>query len=287
LASGSGRNEYVLFRNFSVKELPWCSPKDSPVRRHPSSSPSDDGGDDDDNSTSATNRRELQFGVVAAQTNKTRIIGVNGKLPFANPITRDRRIFESLTSGRILIIGRKTFSEDQVGDLNHIRHAKHCIVITQTIRSIEELLSNTRTASTINTMNDDTFKVATSFEEALQVASELIPNIHIDEDDNKNNNSSSTSSSSSSSSLLCWVAGGERLYEEALKHSSVSELHLSTVDVRLPCLQTNADVVSKFPAKYRWDHNFKLLSEQTFDETETEPSFVYSIYKRLERNKPR
>jgi dihydrofolate reductase len=207
-------------------------------------------------------------------------------LPFANPITRDRRIFESLTSGRILIIGRKTFSEDPSGNFNHIRHAKHCIVITQTIRSIEELLSTTitTTATTINTLNDDTFKVATSFEEALQVASELIPNIQNDKDDKINNLSSS---SSSSSSLLCWVAGGERIYEEALKHRSVSELHLSTVDVRLPCLQTNADVVSKFPAKYLWDHNFKLLSEQMFDESETEPSFVYSIYKRLERNKPR
>ena len=131
------------------------------------------------------------------------------------------------------------------------------------------------------TIPDDMFRVASSFEEALKLASDLIKNIQQKEDDNND----SSSSSSSSSSLLCWVAGGGRIYEEALKHRSVSELHLSTIDIVVD-IQKN-DMVSHFPAKYRWDHNFNLLSEQNFEETETEPSFVYSVYKRLERNKPR
>jgi dihydrofolate reductase len=268
-------------RNFSVKELPWCAPKDSPVRRHPSSSSNGNDGNNYKAEKATIKAGEFKFGIVAAQAKKTRIIGIGGKLPFNVP--RDRKIFEALTKNRIVIIGRNTFQEQSSSfecggrhNLNHVRHAKHCIVVSKTIQSLDEL---TKTVNNDHEDEKDMLKLASSFEGALEVAAELIQQEKKDVGNDDSNDLSF---------LLCWVAGGERLYEEALKHKSVSELHLTTIDVDFDDTVTKLDnKVAKFPAKYRWDHNFELLSEEEFPQTSTEPRFVYSMYKRLVRDKPR
>lgn len=57
-----------------------------------------------------------KFGIIAALT-KDGIIGTNGKLPWAS-IAQDRDHFVNTTRNKILIVGRKTFAdEDQTGSL--------------------------------------------------------------------------------------------------------------------------------------------------------------------------
>src|SRR5210317_2225901 len=78
--------------------------------------------------TTKSNFHRPYFGIVAA-VSKNGVIGVNGSLPSWN-IPQDRNHFVNLTRNKILIVGRKTFSEDKSG--NHINHVRVCIVISKT-----------------------------------------------------------------------------------------------------------------------------------------------------------
>jgi hypothetical protein len=56
-------------------------------------------------------------------------------------------------------------------------------------------------------------------------------------------------------------------FEETLKHKSAAELHLSVANVNVDISSILMEKVARFPAKYRWDHSFELISSTVFDES--------------------
>ena len=262
------------------------------------------------------------FGIVAAMCaplnrnntmNNDGIIGVNGKLPW-DSLSTDRKIFEFLTRDRILIVGRRTLLNERDGNLDHVRHAKHCIVVSKSLSSSKEDPRRI-TGNKLEDGNlEDFLKVASSLDEALDLARDLateLDNNNVDsgkglvafkdfmhyadsEKSDSNNNRKPIPSflSSNAGNLQCWVAGGEQLYEEALQHRSALELHLSVVDVEVDVSSRDVAHVAMFPPKHRWDHNYELFKKTFFpikssntktkqDPKPPEPSFVYHIYKRI------
>jgi dihydrofolate reductase len=353
-------------RYFSVKELSWCAPKDSPVRRRSRQQrekEQNDGPATTSTSTSTStsminneghsNNKKFKlpidhFGIVAAMCSPTTtnisknnnssgtIIGINGKLPWEY-LPTDRMIFERLTRNRILIVGRRTLLEERKGNLDHIRHAKYCIVVSKSILSLDTieptappvLLDKDKDKDDDEDDDDQCIlKLARSFEDAVQLARELSiemnneknniekytefdlenDNYNDNYNDNDNNNDNDNDKKqipsllSSSYNIQCWVAGGEKLYEEALKHKSASELHISVVDMEIDLTSTAVTNVTRFPSKYRWDHNYEKISEtrlpfsfsssppsgaavaiEKHEEKRNEPNFNYHIYKRIIR----
>ena len=244
------------------------------------------------------------FGIVAAvctpnsPARSEGIIGVNGKLPWGS-LPSDREIFERLTRDRVIVLGRKTLLNERDGDLDHVRHAKHCIVVSE---SISSLGSDPRL---IRPHNDLGFlKLARSLEEALDLARELATEsdnqirdgkIQQEGDNEMNGIDSENPPLSSNNHIRCWVAGGERLYEEALQHRSALELHLSVIDMEIDLTASDFAHVAMFPARHRWLQNYDLASTTSFSgagaesndtgkpsqDENPEPSFDYRIYKRI------
>ncbi|KAG7349092.1 dihydrofolate reductase [Nitzschia inconspicua] len=210
-------------------------------------------------------------------TATSRIIGIAGMLPWKS--TMDRKLFQNLTNDRILIVGRKTLQEEQNRSLGHVRHAKFCIVVSTTVSNVEDLMTVPSIDGSKSDQDWIKLRVAASLDEALDMARQLQDDI---------DHSEIVIDSNRPSNLNCWVAGGERLFEEALKHPSASELHLSVVDVDVNIDNVPMEQVARFPAKYRWDHNYKETSCQRFDETSVpseEPTFTYHVFERIQRNK--
>ena len=176
---------------------------------------------------------------------------MNGGIPWRQP--EDRKIFKDLTRDGILIIGRKTLEEHT--NLVHINHARHCIILS---RSTEDLgLAGIPCKTELHHVR--------SFLEALDLAREL---------DNQDDEQPDTSRG-----LKCWVAGGERVYTEALRHPSAKELHLSIVDLDIDLGDAKDRAV--FPAKYRWDNVFQQVSQTRFPPGDGSPGFSYTVYHRF------
>jgi dihydrofolate reductase len=270
-------------RQFSVKELPWCSSSDSPNhRRHAATTSARTNGPkakEEHHHTTNENKTIFQpiekFGIVAAMAAHNRVIGLHGALPWKSPT--DRNLFKTLTKDRILIVGRKTLQEEQQQSLGHVRHTKYCIVVSTTTSNLDELLKG---PASERDQDWHKLKLAGSLDEALDMARRLEKYVDCANDEGYD---------SPRSDLKCWVAGGERLFDEALKHSSVSEIHLSTVHVDVDITNVPLDHVARFPAKYRWDHNYQELFSKLFDESSiqsSEPTFTYQVYKRIQRSLP-
>jgi dihydrofolate reductase len=292
----------------AVKELPWCAAKDSPNRRqrqdstnikHKVMNTNNDDDDENDNETvspstpldlinknteNTTNTKQAniisQFGIVAAMDRKTNIIGMNGKLPWCIP--NDRTYFKQLTAGRILVIGKNTFYETP--NWMHIIHAKYCIVLSKTLTM--ECVQETFHLKTIG--KDSNFlHIARSFPEALEIANSLL--------DTGPNQDCRRHSYDDNTSYECWIAGGQRVYEEAIAHKSAKVLHLTLVDDSTNSNSFNSNttsssenesittpVVAQFPAKYRWDRTFQLKSQselyQQIDNFGHAISFTHTVY---------
>ena len=100
-----------------------------------------------------------KFGIVVAVA-KNGVIGIDGGIPWRVP--NDRKIFKSLTTGKILVIGKRTFEEH--ADLVHVNHTRACIVVS---RSTNTLNIDESKAP------DTSFQLATSLDEALELANTL------------------------------------------------------------------------------------------------------------------
>jgi dihydrofolate reductase len=194
-----------------------------------------------------------RFGIVAAMSTN-RVIGMDGGIPWRLP--EDRKLFKSLTNQGILIIGKRTFDEHP--NLAHVNHTKYCIVVSNSTKSLDDDKNNAP-----NTM----LKLVKSLPDALSLAKELDESLEKKIDDDCD--------------LQCWVAGGERMYLEALQHPSAAEIHLSVVDREISL--TQGKDLALFPSKYRWDHKFEEASETAYPGTDTFPSFTYFVYKRNKR----
>ncbi|KAL7430261.1 hypothetical protein ACHAXH_004267 [Discostella pseudostelligera] len=119
--------------------------------------------------------KQPTFGIIAALT-KDGVIGIDGVLPWKlrmqdapTNISLDRDRFVALTSNKILILGRRTFAdEDPTGE--HVKHARLCIVVSKTM-NLSDLVVVKR-----NNEVGPTVMLARSFDEALDTASnELFP----------------------------------------------------------------------------------------------------------------
>mgnify|MGYP005841968235 CR=1 FL=1 len=263
-------------RFFAVRELPWCAPKsssnrnsDSTKRAEPKNGPEDKDKDKDKNKQ--TIPAIERFGVVAAMA-RNRVIGLNGNIPWTR-CAQDRTIFKDLTRNGILIIGRHTYEEEPMQ--RHIDHTKFCIVISKTLQQGDIVIPS-------NNPMDTQIKVAKSLPEALVIAKDIADENYTEE-----------TSDYSSGNIICWVAGGQRIYEEALRHISATQVHLTTmsfdVDIksaREESLKENKPLRSAmFPSKHNWDRPFKKVSEKELicdkDDPENSVKFTYEVYERV------
>lgn len=241
-------------RNFSVKELSWCAPKNSVSHRAAAIAKTTDDGEHKASDHKPINR----FGIIAAVSAcKNRVIGKDGVIPWPR-ISEDRKLFKELTRQSILVIGRKTLEECRIlGEgkyLVHVNHTKHCIVISKTLDNLDEYELE---------KDQCDIRLVRSFPEALALARQLV------DKENKQGDEFGT--------INCWIGGGERIFEESLRHPSAAELHLSHVHVDIEL--TRGTSFSQFPAKYRWDHRFKEVSQTDYPATSSSPSFTYTIYR--------
>jgi len=201
---------------------------------------------------------------------KDGIIGIDGKLPWKLP--QDRRAFKDLTRGKVLVIGRKTL-EELSGSTAHIRHAAHTIVIS----------------GTMDEGNDNAYgaHVVRSLPDALALARELVQS-HAAEKGalDVQNDQIISSDSETALTIGCWVAGGERVYEQALVHPSADRLHLTVVDMEVlgsgvDGTRVDPKSVARFPVKYRWDNRFRLISQQNRVDETSGISYCEYVYRRI------
>ncbi|CAB9530876.1 Dihydrofolate reductase [Seminavis robusta] len=313
---GSTREQWqsamtIPYRYFSVKELPWCAPKNSPNRKntnHQSRKKDDRTNQGQPTKAATTAHSDLpepidKFGIVAAMS-QNRIIGRNGQIPWPR-CPQDREIFKNLTRDKLLIIGRRTFQEEPL--LRHIHHVRWCIVVTASSKSITSLFQDKQQYTDGN--EDDPqymyhpyapqtqLQVAPSLPHALGLAREILLEEQqttasaIGKIDNQQR-----PQNTNMEELHCWVAGGERLYEEGLKHPSAQEVHLTTMHLTVDVhnnsnpaenglAATSVNQLAMFPAKHRWDRPFKQVKKEEgggpSDEAPESPYFTYEIYKRM------
>jgi dihydrofolate reductase len=236
---------------------------------------------------------------------RNRVIGIHGGLPWQH-LPKDRKIFQALTTNKILILGRKTFFEQHpttttttTTSLDHIRHARCCIVVSSSMTRI-----GLETAQPYAPTTE--LKLARSLSEALELAQAMTSTFKKEEEKEEEE---VTGILGISSPIDCWVVGGQGLYEEALLVSSSStqqqqpgasavvEVHLSVVDLDIPetTVQDNDDDdcrrIARFPDPLRWKDQFEQVSKVEFP-PETEmmngseknvivPGFTYYYYKRM------
>ena len=229
-----------IWKRTYVRGLDWCNPDSSGLKKRWSEG---DPGACRHIPTPKKNAPD-KIGVVAA-ISKNRVIGVCGELPWDIP--EDRKHFEALTSGKILIIGRRTFGEREDGA--HLAHIGRCIVVSNT-------LDPQKCGSTL---------IATSLDDALDQAKQIIME----------------QKSTLRCGIHCWVGGGERLYEEALAHTSLHEVHLTEIDTEID-INSGIKKFARFPAKYRWDRNFRLLEKRmgNCSGQGALPKYSFSTYRR-------
>lgn len=252
------------------------------------------------------------FGVVAAMS-RNRVIGIHGGLPWQH-LPKDRKIFQALTTNKILILGRKTFFEEHPTttittttpstSLDHIRHARCCIVVST---SMTRMGLETKQPYAPTTE----LKLARSLSEALELAQAMTISKKKDEKEEEE----VTGILGISSPVDCWVVGGQGLYEEALLFvqssstqqqqqpgASAVEVHLTVVDVDIPetTVQDNDDGadddddcrrIARFPDPLRWKDQFEQVSKIEFppemeiamngsEKNVIVPGFTYYHYKR-------
>jgi len=172
---------------------------------------------------------------------------MNGRLPWKS-IPQDINHFINLTRNKILIVGRKTFAEDSTG--NHIKHVRVCIVISKTMSTTD--LAH-RKGSTPDKVSDrPQIMIACSFEDALYIASTKILQ-----------SSDEESVNSSSNDIDLWVAGGERIYKEALQHDNAVDVHLTHIDVSVGQRVAKDAAIAYFPLDTLESSDFREVSRST------------------------
>ena len=196
-------------------------------------------------STSYTNHKQQpKFGIVAA-VSKDVIIGVNGRLPWKS-IPQDINHFINLTRNKILIVGRKTFvDEDPTG--GHVKHVRVCIVVSKTMSATD--LAKSKTSDKVSCHPQ--IMISHSFEDALDKASTQILQ-------------SEESVNSSSNDISVWVAGGERIYKEALQHDNAVDVQLTHIDMSVgKRVAEEAATIAYFPVDTLKSCGYKEVSRYT------------------------
>lgn len=158
-------------------------------------------------------------------------------------------------------MGKRTFFEQPT--LDHINHARCCIVVSKSLSSLENNASQ-------NISKNPSLELVSSFPKALELAKRKCH----DEDA-----ATCQESITVAHNLQCWVVGGEQIYKEALQHPAAQELHLSTVNIHVEFGPT--ENVARFPSRETWAAIFEQSSpSQHFDASDGVPSFEYTVYRR-------
>ena len=240
-------------RTFSVQGLSWCGLNrnrsanvvQQPLTANHRSKVVDNGKVSSPSSllflSTSTTVANCPLGVVAA-VSKNGIIGVNGSLPWSIPM--DRQQFVDLTSDTILIVGRKTYFEQDPPV--HVAHARCCIVVSTTLTVSDIPLHRSNGQD-----RPDCVRIVPSLEEALWLATELVERMN-------------DCSSTSPSSVSCWIAGGQDLYTRALQHPWVQTVHLTVVDTEIDCTGSGVTEVARFPSRDLWDRHFVPVSRTVY-----------------------
>lgn len=196
---------------------------------------------------------------------RNRVIGVNGRIPWKLP--DDRQYYKELTRGCVLILGRQTFHENL--KLAHIAHASHAVVLSRTLQD-SDLPRLTSTSNRELT----SITIARSFPEALNVARQLVHK--------SKKGSTNMNINTASRNLDCWVVGGEGVYHEALLHPSADQLHLTVVEIDVEDHKGgDVESVAHFPAKYRWDNKFQLVSSEAKTDPTSDLWYRIDVFRRL------
>jgi dihydrofolate reductase len=213
---------------------------------------------------------DTKFGIVAAMS-KNGVIGVDGGIPWRVP--QDRKLFKTLTDKGIMIFGKRTFEEHPT--LAHINHTRGCIIVSRSMKTIQSNHSGHHAPNTI-------LKLARSLPEGLVLAGKL-KELFLPVDDTTT--STTLTSKNKESDITCWIAGGQRLYEEALTRDCVAELHLSVVDIDIDySTRSQHDDqerrVAMFPPRNLWTDRFEETSKTFYSQDGDAPSFNYYVYHR-------
>ena len=239
------RSNLVLqtYRHFAVKELPWCS---NSTPKLPNRS----------ESNQKIHYRPIErFGIIAAMSNNN-IIGVKGDIPWNIPA--DRKEFVRITRGKLLIVGRKTFEEQQ--NLSHISHAAKCIVISTS-------LDGNNIQSAVATIPTEVH-VVRSFPEALDLARVLVEK-------------KTSSGNEATDDIECWIAGGQDIYHRSVLHPSAWIMHLTLINIDVDVSSYSPLEIARFPPKYHWDNRFTDVSKvENIAYDETAIKFTQYIYKK-------
>jgi dihydrofolate reductase len=245
------RSNWVLqySRNFAVKELSWCSNFKSALPTNKT-----------DASQAPRYNPIERFGIIAAMSNNN-IIGVKGTIPWNVPA--DRKEFVRITSGKVLVVGRKTFEEQE--NLSHISHSAKCIVISESLssESIQSKVSSIKTEVLI----------VRSFPEALDVARRL--------DENKTSIGTGSLGNSMTDDINCWIAGGQGIYHKSVLHPSAYTIRLTVINIDVDVTSYSPSEVARFPPKYHWDNRFNEVSSiKNATQDEEAIQFTQYIYKK-------
>ena len=190
-------------------------------------------------------RKKDGFGIVAAMT-RNQVIGVNGSLPWTN-LAQDRNHFVNLTRNRVLLVGRRTFALEDAS-LAHIHHCRVCIVVSTSMK--EDDLIAMRSNESERPMPK--LLLTGSFDDALKLA--RLENHRMTHDDDER----TIYDNRDDEMIDCWVAGGERIYKEALRHPYAKEVHLTHVDMFVDTSQCHD--VALFPLEEMYANNFEQIS---------------------------
>ena len=256
------RNRVSIIRHLAaVKEVSWCAPSGSPNTKRPKRTRELIGNNDEEK---ASLEPIARFGVVAAMS-KNRVIGIAGRLPWTkDQMKEDRIAFESLTRNKILVLGRKTLFEQKEDSkcntkeeqdpamlLSHVSHARAVVVLSGTAESVDNLLDkcigNVKTTQSDGGVQLPNFVLARSLPEALSEARKLEQSFRLENKESGN----AAVENDCDDEISCWIAGGERIYNEALVHSSCQEVHLTIVDMgRSDCWDV---AIPTTMAKSQWE----------------------------------
>jgi len=280
-------------RFFSVKELPWCKPTQSrPLPSHAKPSQINhrkklnDASSSTSNNDNDTLKQKLEnnqlypkFGIIAAIEHKSRLIGYNNAIPWCIP--QDRAHFMNTTRDKIIIIGRVSFY-DECTDFSHLSHVRHTIVLSTTMQ--EGFLSDHAKKVNEESNKVHSMHLARSFNEALRIAK----TIQHDENDNETKQNIiqqlPKQQQNKEDFLDCWICGGPRVYEEAIRHPEAKEIQLTMVHTHTELNAKDLSSASFFPPNYLWDTKFPQVKSLKRDGrvviNQNDVNFSFHVYRK-------
>jgi len=184
--------------------------------------------------------------------------------------------------------------------LGHVQHAAHVIVVSTPLHEneLQDLRqqamdyydrSNNHNQNNKSIVSLPTLQLVSSLDHALDVARQIANDTAHTPNDSSNTTTTTTTASTANhklpgpsvsslpissvpvpppsppfmDTLSCWIAGGERLYQNALTHESAHYVVLTVVEFDTTTTHNHhTKECAKFPPKYRWDVYYRMIDKQ-------------------------